>query len=405
MRCDRLRVSSFRDGLLSTAEASAFEAHLRGCADCRQTLADYQLVGEAIRALPRVAPPAELRRGVMTRLPDPAARPAWGSLVAGLVGVAAVATIALLAGRGLFAVGPSPAPMAGAPAPGVAETGPAPTPSPMVVVAAPATPTRAAEPAPTEAPAPPPSTPTPSPTTATPARPATSPTVGLPTVAPTVTAAPASPMPVAPTPTPPPTRTAPVPTPSVLAASPTARGAAPSQSGAATSPTPAVVSADVASRNVVRAPLVTPTPGCPRPEGRIGQAYAGDPALQAKLGCATGPQSTAAGHEATFQNGLMLRRADTRRIYALGPGGWSTFLDAEGGRSAAAIQPGEPAPPFLQAYRDQPNIRDALGRAIADPRAGQLTFQPFERGLVIVGERRGLFILYNDGRWESVPER
>jgi hypothetical protein len=130
-----------------------------------------------------------------------------------------------------------------------------------------------------------------------------------------------------------------------------------------------------------------------------------DTGLQAKLGCTTGPALTVAGHEVLFQNGLMLRRADTRRLYVLAGGGWSTLIDSETGRATTSVQPGEPAPPFLQAYRENPKFRELLGRATAEPRSLQLTIQPFERGTVIVGDRRGLYVLYHDGRWELAPER
>jgi hypothetical protein len=156
---------------------------------------------------------------------------------------------------------------------------------------------------------------------------------------------------------------------------------------------------------VVRAPLVTPTPGCPAPEGRIAATYTAEPTLQAKLGCPTGPALLVAGHEGAFQNGVMFRRADNRRVFALGPGTWSTVVEAEGGRTTAALRPGEPAPPLLQAYRDSATVRELLGSATAEPRSVQLLLQPFERGTVIVSDRRGLFVLYHDGRWELAPER
>ena len=206
MSCDRLRVSSYHDGLLSAAEARAFERHLLACADCRQTLVDYRLVGEAIRTLPLLAPPPALRRGVMTRLPPTTPRrPAWGALTAGLVGAAAVTIIALLAGRALSEVAPGPAPSSGALTRGAGEIGPPPTSSPLVVVAAPTSPSPVADAAPSASPTSPP-TRTPPPTSPTartiPIAPTASPVAASPTTTPTTsrvagsptTASPASPV-------------------------------------------------------------------------------------------------------------------------------------------------------------------------------------------------------------------
>ncbi len=74
MRCDRERVSSFRDNLLSPAERAAFEEHLAGCPTCQRTLAAYASVGQAIRAMPMVSAPNTMRRVVMTIAPRRAAR-------------------------------------------------------------------------------------------------------------------------------------------------------------------------------------------------------------------------------------------------------------------------------------------------------------------------------------------
>lgn len=59
---------------LSAAEARQVEEHLAGCATCRAELAAYQEVAAQMAlAVPQVAPSAELKQRLMSRLPQPPA--------------------------------------------------------------------------------------------------------------------------------------------------------------------------------------------------------------------------------------------------------------------------------------------------------------------------------------------
>ncbi|MFN8532450.1 MAG: zf-HC2 domain-containing protein [Dehalococcoidia bacterium] len=411
MACDRSRVSAYRDRLLTVEQTVDFEQHLAGCPVCHQTLAVYGQVGEAIRSLPVAAPPAELRRLVMSRRGDRLThRPAWPGLAVGFVAAAMVlivaGTVATLALPSRPTLQSNAATENAAPTLAAAEAMPTqaaamsapPSPSSTPPIAAP--PTLTAEPpTSTVAPPPVPSAPAVLPATQTPAMPAPSTTA---TVVPPIPppATPTTPLAAGPSPASGPAHLTPPPAP------PTTRPTSPTiQPLSSATPVGIAAGGDQVPRNVVRAPLVTPTPGCPAPDERIGRTYSADAALRSRLGCPTGAPTGVAASEVGFQQGVMIRRADTRRVYVLAAGAWSTFVDGDPGRSAATLAPGEPAPPFLQAYRDHPSVRALLGAATTEPRSVQLTVQPFERGTVIAGDRRGLHVLYNDGRWEIVQER
>lgn len=406
MGCDRSRVSAYRDGLLSRAETRAFERHLAGCLTCQRTFAIYQRVGDAVRLLPVVVPPAELRRRTFNRVAErrDVRMPVWSAVALGFAGGVAL-MLTILLGWAALGMNATVPPMV-APPGGTAESTSAGSPTP-VVASVPVVPTRTptVDPVPTISAAPPAPFASPTPTSMAPIP---SPTASPVRAAPTATSPP--PLPTATVESSPttaaPTRTATAgPATTSVTASPTARITTGATVTPAASPSPRAAGADPGGNAVVRAPLVTPTPGCPAPEGRIAATYSADAPLQAKLGCPTGPAMQVAGHEGAFQNGVMIRRADNRRVFALGPGTWATVVEAEGGRTTAALRPGEPAPPLLQAYRDSATVRELLGSATAEPRSVQLLVQPFERGTVIASDRRGLYVLYHDGRWEIAPER
>lgn len=62
------RLSSYLDAELSSAEASALERHLEGCADCQDTLRGLRRVIGELRTLERAAPPSVLAQQVERRL-------------------------------------------------------------------------------------------------------------------------------------------------------------------------------------------------------------------------------------------------------------------------------------------------------------------------------------------------
>jgi anti-sigma factor RsiW len=65
---------------LETEEIDRVEAHLEGCADCRDELGTYRLLGAdlALAVSPR-RPPADLRQRILRHAADTAATPVLGS--------------------------------------------------------------------------------------------------------------------------------------------------------------------------------------------------------------------------------------------------------------------------------------------------------------------------------------
>ncbi|MFI5272013.1 MAG: hypothetical protein ACHQ4H_03140 [Ktedonobacterales bacterium] len=57
-------LAAYRRDEWTTADLAALSGHLQACVSCRQFQAAYRLVGEQIRQLPSIAPPANLRSRV-----------------------------------------------------------------------------------------------------------------------------------------------------------------------------------------------------------------------------------------------------------------------------------------------------------------------------------------------------
>lgn len=81
MQCDRAAdlIGSYRDGELPPAERRALEAHISGCARCRDQLRDEARIGKAVREIGRVEAPAHLAGRIRERLASIDAEAAVGS--------------------------------------------------------------------------------------------------------------------------------------------------------------------------------------------------------------------------------------------------------------------------------------------------------------------------------------
>jgi hypothetical protein len=89
-----LLLSLYFDGQVDELQRLQVEAHLRTCAACVARLDGYAQLRHEIRTLPRLAPPTELRDGVMTRIVD-RRRLRWGDRLSH-AGSAALFVVALL---------------------------------------------------------------------------------------------------------------------------------------------------------------------------------------------------------------------------------------------------------------------------------------------------------------------
>src|SRR5262249_44969119 len=69
------RLSDYLDGELSDQERRAVAAHLAGCAECSRTLDELRTIIERARTLAPAEPPADLWKGVASRIAAEGAKP------------------------------------------------------------------------------------------------------------------------------------------------------------------------------------------------------------------------------------------------------------------------------------------------------------------------------------------
>ena len=62
MNCQSELVHAYHDGELSPEQMAAFEAHLNGCADCRELLADLRKISQLVTAAPIADVPQQASR-------------------------------------------------------------------------------------------------------------------------------------------------------------------------------------------------------------------------------------------------------------------------------------------------------------------------------------------------------
>jgi predicted anti-sigma-YlaC factor YlaD len=115
MSCPTLeKIHAYNDGELSARDRPSFERHLEGCPGCRAALDGRRAIAEAAGSLAAFEVPEDFVRGIMARLPEPAAAEARtkltipGRIAAALAGTAALGaaavTISLFTGTGLFGI-------------------------------------------------------------------------------------------------------------------------------------------------------------------------------------------------------------------------------------------------------------------------------------------------------------
>jgi serine/threonine protein kinase len=159
-------------------------------------------------------------------------------------------------------------------------------------------------------------------------------------------------------------------------------------------------------------PSPMPTP-CPQPAGAVFADWlASDASMVTQIGCPRGPVVQAAGAWEPFEGGQMLWREDLRRIYVLHQAGaWRVYDD--NWREGDLVWDTDLVPPaglyqpvrgFGLAWREEADVRDALGWATAEESSFDATFQAFDRAFLIAdGITPRFWALLSDGTWLARP--
>jgi hypothetical protein len=161
--------------------------------------------------------------------------------------------------------------------------------------------------------------------------------------------------------------------------------------------------------------LMTATPGVKVCDIQAAAAFAplldGTPAVKDQVGCPAATATDVASTEEYFERGYMLWRRDLRRIYALQANGvWQTFADTwtedqpqDDPTLEAPAGLLQPLRGFGKVWRENPDVKDAVGWA-TQPEEGLLTtIQQFEGGTLMYMGGDRIRVLYADGSWQEFP--
>ena len=164
---------------------------------------------------------------------------------------------------------------------------------------------------------------------------------------------------------------------------------------------PAATPTPLPAGAVITLPTPTPAPlpdggeapaGFFRPNGLFAERWKASPAVQAQLGFAQSEfQVSTAGALQQFEHGVMFWRQDTASLYALfNDGSWQswpdTFVEGQAEFDPALVPPAarlQPIRGFGKVWRSETGVQEALGWALAQETAADVTFQNFERGMFV----------------------
>jgi hypothetical protein len=148
----------------------------------------------------------------------------------------------------------------------------------------------------------------------------------------------------------------------------------------------------------------------------FGKVWHDHPRVQQRLRCPLGLETGTAITEQPFQHGWMLRREDSDQIYLLlDTGQWSVHPDTWH-PGEAEIDPAIPVPPGVYQPRrglgvvwralSHPPMYDGGGLywAVSPDRSFVGSAQDFEGGAMLWSDRRVIYVLYDNGMWESYTD-
>lgn len=149
-----------------------------------------------------------------------------------------------------------------------------------------------------------------------------------------------------------------------------------------------------------------------QPVRHLGSVYRENPAVAALLGCVRTDQLSVSVVRQAFERGIMLRRADTREILALlEDGTWLLYRDIwqeeETLPEAGEAPPERRAPEggFGKLWRQESDLRQALGWATTPVQALAGSIQELSGGRMLWTDDRVVYVLYHYGSWQSFAEK
>lgn len=128
--------------------------------------------------------------------------------------------------------------------------------------------------------------------------------------------------------------------------------------------------------------------------------------VRQRLGPPIAPEQGTLAAEQPFEGGHMFWRADLKRIYVIEFNGrWLSLDDtwSEDQPQSAGLKPPpglyEPVRGFGKAWRENPNVRQALGWGVNNERGYIGAVQEFARGIMLWSDQGNIYALYSDGTW------
>lgn len=142
----------------------------------------------------------------------------------------------------------------------------------------------------------------------------------------------------------------------------------------------------------------------------FGKIWKANTQVRSKVGCPTSPEGaiSQAAHQ-RFENGYMFWRGDTSTIYVfVGAqndtfGGWHQFTDTWQDTDPTPQPLGappklfEPVRGFGKVWRENPDIRQAIGWATEQESSVDAVWQSYERGHALWTSDKVIRFLYSDG--------
>lgn len=189
--------------------------------------------------------------------------------------------------------------------------------------------------------------------------------------------------------------------PTPASATPTTRAIAAAASPTATvTTTPSAVAASSPPPTAAPASPTAAAPGTPEPVRGFGLLLQSRPDIADKLGRALEPERGVAMVTQPFEGGHLLWREDQKEIIALLKNGrWESYPDTFDGQELENSSPDEPVRGFGKLWRENQELRSALGAATAPEQPVAGAIQPFEGGTMLWTADQNIYVLYTDGLW------